>query len=312
MITRSFVVGTRGSRLALVQTEIALGALRTLHPDANFETRPISTHGDRSTESLSEIGGRGVFVIEIERALLAGEIDIAVHSLKDLPSEERPGLTIAATLPREDVRDALVSRTGATLADLPSGATIGTGSPRRAAQILALRPDLAIRDIRGNVDTRIRKAEDGEYDAVVLAVAGLKRLGVLERASQVFSAEEILPAVGQGALAVQVRTDDYDASRLVSAADDAITRVAVTAERALERRLGGGCHAAIAGYATVGGHAASPDRLPLRLRGLVGEPGGRVLRGEMEGVASEAEMLGLRLAEFLIAQGAEELLGAPR
>ncbi len=309
MSARTLVVGTRGSRLALRQAEIALEALRGAHPGRTFETRTIQTSGDRSTASLSEIGGRGVFVIQIERALVMGQIDIAVHSLKDLPSEETAGLTIAATLLREDPRDALVSRNGARLADLPPGATVATGSPRRAVQVIAARPDVVISDIRGNVDTRVRKVEDGEYDAVVLAAAGLKRLGWLERASQVFEPEEMLPAVGQGALAVQVRFDDAEALAIVAAMDDPATRAAITAERAFERRLGGGCSAAIGGYATLS-PGPSADRAPLLLRGLVGERAGRILRGEMEGVASEADMLGVRLAEYLIGQGAEELLGA--
>jgi porphobilinogen deaminase len=308
--SRTFIVGTRGSRLALRQTEITLEALRGAHPGRTFETRTIQTSGDRSTASLTEIGGRGVFVIEIERALLAGQIDIAVHSLKDLPSEETRGLTIAAVCPREDPRDALVSRSGARLAELPAGAKVATGSPRRAVQVQAARPDVIVTDIRGNVDTRLRKVEEGEYDAVVLAAAGLKRLGWLERAAQLFEPEEMLPAVGQGALAVQTRSDDTETLAAVGALDDPGTRAAVTAERAFERRLGGGCAAAIGGYATLSGIGPSPERTPLLLRGLVGEAGGRILRGEMEGVASEAEMLGVRLAEYLIGQGAEELLGA--
>jgi hydroxymethylbilane synthase len=307
---RTFIVGTRGSRLALRQTEITLEALRGAHPGRSFETRTIQTSGDRSTASLSAIGGRGVFVIEIERALLAGQIDIAVHSLKDLPSEETGGLTIAAVLPREDPRDALVSRGGARLAELPAGAKVATGSPRRAVQVQAARPDVTVSDIRGNVDTRMRKVDAGEYDAVVLAAAGLKRLGWLERASQLFEPEEMLPAVGQGAVAVQVRSDDGETLVAVAALDDPGTRAAVTAERAFERRLGGGCAAAIGGYATLSAIGPSSERTPLLLRGLVGQAGGRILRGEMEGVASEAEMLGVRLAEYLIGQGAEEMLGA--
>ncbi len=310
MSARTLVVGTRGSRLAVRQTEIALEALRGAHLGRTFDTRTIQTSGDRSTASLSEIGGRGVFVIEIERALLAGQIDIAVHSLKDLPSEETGGLTMAAVLPREDPRDALVSRSGARLAELPAGARVATGSPRRAVQVLVARPDVIVSDIRGNVDTRVRKVEEGQYDAVVLAAAGLKRLGWLDRAAQVFEPEEMLPAVGQGALAVQVRSDDTETLAAVAALDDPGTRAAVTAERAFERRLGGGCAAAIGGYATLSGIGPSTERTPLLLRGLVGQAGGRILRGEMEGVASEAEMLGVRLAEYLIGQGAEELLGA--
>lgn len=310
MSARSFIVGTRGSKLALRQTEIASQALVAANSGLTLEPRTIQTEGDRSSASLSTLGGRGVFVIEIEQALLRGEIDIAVHSLKDLPSTETEGLTIAATLTREDPRDALVAKGGSQLNELPSRAVVGTGSPRRACQVLALRPDLQIRDIRGNVDTRLRKVQDGEYDAVVLAAAGLARLGWLNRASQLFEPEQMLPSVGQGILAVQVRSDDVEALAVVSAADDAAARAAAIAERAFERRLGGGCHAAIAGYATIG-HGSSPDRAPLHLRGLVGEaPGGRLLKGEMSGVASEADMLGVRLAEFLIAQGAEELLGA--
>jgi len=301
---RPIIAGSRGSRLALQQTQIALDALRRANPGAEFELRTIRPEGDRSSASLAEIGGRGVFVIEIERALLAGEIDLAVHSLKDLPSAETPGLTIGAVLPREDARDALLSREGLTLERLPAGATVATGSPRRAAQLRSLRPDLRLQDIRGNVDTRIRKVEEGQYDAVVLATAGLARLGWLERASQVFSPEEMLPAPGQGALAVQVRSDDADALRFVASADDADTRAAVTAERAFERRLGGGCNAAVAALAEV-------DGARLRLRGLVADPaGGRSVKGETEGDAADADGLGVELAERLIAQGATAFLEA--
>lgn len=310
MSARKFVIGTRGSKLALRQSEIASGSLVSANPAIKLETRIIQTEGDRSTESLSALGGRGVFVIEIEQALLRGDIDIAVHSLKDLPSSETDGLTIAATLTREDPRDVLVARDGKQLNELQAGAVVGTGSPRRACQVAALRPDLAINDIRGNVDTRIRKVQEGGYDAVVLAAAGLARLGWLDRASQIFEPEQMLPSVGQGILAVQVRSDDAEALAFVAAADDPTSRAAAIAERAFERRLGGGCSAAIAGYAIVG-RGPTTDRAPLRLRGLVGEErGGRILKGEMSGVASEAEMLGVRLAEYLIGQGAEELLEA--
>jgi len=297
-------VGTRGSRLALRQTEIALEALSSAHPEATFEVRTIHTTGDRTKASLSEIGGRGVFVIEIERALLAGEIDIAVHSLKDLPTEETPGLAIAAVLPREDPRDVLVSRRGAKLDGLVDGAVVGTGSPRRAAQLSALRPDLRIADIRGNVDTRISKVESGDYDAVVLAAAGLARLDWLKRAAQIFHPDEILPAPGQGALAVQVRTADAEAFAVALTADDAETRAAVTAERAFERRLGGGCHAAIAALAEVWEGR-------IRLRGLVADPAGTELfRGEIDSAVTDPESAGLLLAEQLIERGAGALLEA--
>jgi hydroxymethylbilane synthase len=326
-VSRTFRIGTRGSRLALAQTQIALTSLRAAAPGATFETRTIQTTGDRTSASLAEIGGRGVFVIEIERALLAGEIDIAVHSLKDLPTDETPGLLIPAVLPRDDPRDVLVSPGGSTLAELAPDATVGTGSPRRAAQVLALRPDIEVRDIRGNVDTRVRKADDGDYDAVILAAAGLNRLGIIDRASQIFEPHEMLPAPGQGILALQTRLDDTEAVDLVARADDPATRAAAIAERSFERRLGGGCHAAIAALATLGvrpnTHLDSEAlyQTPLLIRGLVGhhpDPlilGNRrnersILRGEMEGPAAEAELLGIRLAEYLIAQGAEDLLGA--
>jgi hydroxymethylbilane synthase len=301
---RSLVVGTRGSRLALRQTEIVLAALRLAVPNANFEVRTIRTAGDQSSASLSEIGGRGVFVIELERALLESEIDIAVHSLKDLPVEETSGLAIAAVLAREDPRDALVSRNDVSLAELPAGAVVGTGSPRRAAQLNALRRDLRVADIRGNVDTRIRRVQSGEYDAVVLAAAGLARLGWTKRASQLFDFEQMLPAPGQGALAVQVRINDAATLAAALAVDHADTRAAVMAERAFERRLGGGCHAAIAALATV-----LDERL--RLGGLIGDPdGGRIFRGELVGTVADPASTGLLLAEQLMDEGAGELLEA--
>ncbi len=300
-MSRPLVIGTRGSRLALRQTEIALESLRSANPAAEFSVRTIRTEGDRTAASLAEIGGRGVFVIEIERALLAGEIDIAVHSLKDLPSDETKDVTIAAVLQREDPRDALVSRENTNLSELKPGASVGTGSPRRAAQILALRPDLRIADIRGNVDTRIRKVDKGQYDAVVLAVAGLVRLDSLDHAAQVFDVDEMLPAPGQGAIAIQVRADDAEAITIVKAADHSESRTAVMAERAFERRLGGGCHAAIAALGEVAGSV-------LLLRGLVGDPTGHLLRAEIKGQPADAESLGTTLAEQLLALGAAALM----
>jgi hydroxymethylbilane synthase len=303
-VSQGLVIGTRGSRLALAQTDIALAALRAAAPETTFEIQTIRTSGDQSSASLSEIGGRGVFVVELERALLEREIDVAVHSLKDLPAEETPGLAIAAVLAREDPRDALVTRSDATLSDLPEGAVVGTGSPRRAAQLLMMRPDLRVSDIRGNVDTRIRKVESGEYDAVVLAMAGLARLGWQKRAAQVFDFEQMLPAPGQGALAIQVRTDDAATFAVVLAVDHAETRAAITAERAFEKRLGGGCHAAIAAVAMV-----SEERI--RLSGLVGDPsGGPMFRREIDGTIHDPASTGLLLAEELLDQGAATLLEA--
>jgi hydroxymethylbilane synthase len=300
---RPIIIGTRGSKLALRQAQMALDALQAAHPEAAFETKIIRTSGDSTEAPLSEVGGRGIFVIEIERSLLKNEIDIAVHSLKDLPGEETPNLSVVAVLPREDPRDVLITRTGGDLGSLAAGATVGTGSPRRASAIRALRSDLQIADIRGNVDTRLRKVEEGQYDATVLAAAGLSRLGWLDRAAQTFDIEQMVPAVGQGALAIQTRTDDTQTSSLVATLDDADTRAAVTAERAFERRLGGGCHAAIAAHGTVDGAA-------LLLRAFVGSEEGTILRGEIDAAAAEAETLGTQLAEQLLAEGAAEMLEA--
>jgi hydroxymethylbilane synthase len=267
--------------------------------------RPIRTVGDKAARaSLAEIGGRGVFIAELERALLSGDIDVAAHSLKDLPSQETAGLVIAAVAERDDPRDALVSRGGFPLQALPAGATIGTGSPRRASQLRAHRRDLRIVDIRGNVDTRLRKVQEGETDAVVLAAAGLVRLGWLDRAAEILPEDVILPAAGQGAVALQVRADDAEAVALARAIDHPPTWLATAAERAFLRRLGGGCHAAVAALGQVSdGH--------LYLRGLVADlSGARLLRGEIGGPAEEAEVVGVRLAEQLMAQGAGALLAA--
>jgi hydroxymethylbilane synthase len=240
-----------------------------------------------------------VFVKDIEHALLAGETDMAVHSLKDMPAETPPDLTIAAVLPRADVRDALVGHRGASLAALPTGARIGTDSRRRAVQLLALRPDVEPVSVRGNVDTRVRKAESGELDAVVLAVAGLDRLGLLQHASQVFSIDEMLPAVGQGVLALEARADDAELLGLLARIDDAPTRIAITAERAFLRRLGAGCRLPVGAYGSVEG-----DRLTLR--GLLADDDGRIRRDALSGAPSDAEALGQELAGRLLSQAGVE------
>lgn len=303
MSRRTFRIGTRGSRLALLQTEIALAALRAACPDLAYEVKTVPTQGDLDARtSLAAMGGRSVFVAELERALLQGEIDMAVHSLKDLPTRLPEGLTVAAVPQRADPRDALVSRGGEGLGALPPGAVVGTGSPRRAAQLQNLRPDIVIADIRGNVDTRIRKVREGQYAAAVLAAAGLERLGLLGEAVELFDPDVFLPAAGQGAIAIEVRADDVEALALARAADDPRAHACVRAERAFERRLGGGCHAAVAALATWEG-----DRM--RLRGLVADPAATVLlRAEACGLPEEAESLGERLAERLLAQGAEALM----
>jgi hydroxymethylbilane synthase len=250
-VTRTFVVGARGSALSLRQVEIVVAALRAQHPALSIDVHQIKTEGDVSRAPLSEIGGTGVFTKAIEDALLARTIDIAVHSLKDLPPLLPAGLVLGATPERGDVRDALVARGGLRIAQLPAGARIGTGSERRSAQLLALRPDVVPVAIRGNVPTRIAKVESGEYDAAVLAIAGLTRLGLMAKATQVFSIDEMMPAVGQAALGIEVRTDDAETLDLVRAIDHEQTRAAVTAERAFLARLGAGCRMPVGGYAAV-------------------------------------------------------------
>jgi hydroxymethylbilane synthase len=296
-------LGTRGSALALWQTEWVAQRLRALHPHVHFEITEIRTTGDRVRDRpLFRAGSVGLFVKELEAALLDEEIDVAVHSLKDMPSRVTPGLAIAAVPERADPRDALVSRLGLPLDALPSGARVGTSSRRRAAQLLALRPDLEILDIRGNVDTRLRKAEGEPYDALVLAVAGLVRLGQGERITQVFPPELMLPPAGQGALAVEIRAADQDVRSLMAPIDHRDTRRTVTAERAFMARLGGGCHVPIGAYAVVDGEQ-------LWLRGLVSSlDGRRVLRSERRGPADTAGALGRAVAADLLDRGAGELL----
>lgn len=292
-MSRTFVIGARGSRLSLRQVELVSAALRAARPDVRLEVREIHTAGDRSGAPLAQIGGLGVFTKAIEDALLAGDADIAIHSMKDLPTALADGLTIAAVPAREDVRDTLVTRDGRTLAELPAGARIGTGSGRRAVQVRVLRPDVETAEIRGNVDTRIRKVEDGEYDGAVLALAGLSRLGLAQKAGQVFSLDEMLPAVGQGALAIEVRAGDAEALALAALIDDARTRVAVEAERAYLARLGGGCRQPVGAHAAVDG-----DELVLRV--MIEHEGGRIARAEVRGRASEAAALGVRAAEMVM------------
>jgi hydroxymethylbilane synthase len=291
--TRPLVLGTRGSKLALRQVEIVANALREAHPDLSVEVREIRTEGDRSQRPLSEIGGAGVFTKAIEDALLAGTIDIAVHSMKDLPPQPAAGLHIAAVPQRADARDALVTRGGVPLASLPPDARVGTGSARRAVQLLALRGDLQPVEIRGNVDTRLRKLDAGEYDAIVLAAAGLERLGLLGRATQIFSVQQMVPSPGQGALAVQVRADANEAAAFVAAIDDPATHAAVTAERAFLARLGAGCRLPVGAFAEVLGDTLS-------MRGMVAPAEGQPSFLEVRGSATQAAALGEDLARALL------------
>ena len=302
---RTLIVGTRGSRLALRQTELVVEALRSHHPELQFQVREVRTEGDRrANDSLAVIGGQGVFVKELEATLLRREVDLAVHSLKDMPIELTAGLTLAAMPERGDPRDALVTRDGATLATLPAGARVGTGSARRAVQLRTLRPELTPVDIRGNVDTRVRKVDEGAVDGAVLAVAGLERLGLLERAAELFSPEAMLPAVGQGALAVEARADDAELLALLAAIDHRETRLACEAERAFLERLGGGCRLPFGALALVDGET-------IRARGFISDmEGAHSFRAEVSGPAAEAEPVGVRLAEALLGQGAAAFVEA--
>ncbi len=299
--SRPFLVGTRGSALAQWQTNYVLAALQRVAPQLRFETRVIQTTGDKDrTRSIAELGGLGVFTKELEDALLRREIDLAVHSLKDVPTATRAGLKIAAVLERADARDALVSRHGVGLHQLPRGARIGTASARRSSQVLAQRPDAQIVPLRGNVDTRLNKAQSVEYDAIVLAVAGIERLGRAAEITEYLDVEIMLPDPGQGALAVEIRADDdFPWLALIHHVP---TGAAVTAERAFLRALGGGCRMPLAAYAEWREGA-------LYLRGLVAaEDGSRVIRGALTGDSTRAEELGAQLAQKVLEQGAAELL----
>jgi hydroxymethylbilane synthase len=297
------VIGTRGSALALWQADHVASLLRAARPGLVVERNIIVTTGDRTPQGpVWEAGGKAVWVKEIEAALLAGEIDLAVHSLKDVPAELAPGLALAAIPTRADVRDALVSRDGAVLADLPVGARVGTTSLRRICQVKELRPDLLLEPLRGNLDTRLRKVTEGVVDAAILACAGLDRLGFSQRIAERIPIERMLPAIGQGALAIETRTDDEPVRSLcrVLASEDA--EITVTAERTLLQHLGAGCRAPVAGIAQV-------QQGRLEVWGLVGTPNGAtMLREHVSGAPSDAQALGKALADALIARGADRIL----
>ena len=287
-------IATRGSKLALVQANLTADRLRQAHPGLEVELVTIVTAGDRDQSTpLPEGEGAGWFTSAIQQALLRDEADIAVHSYKDLPTKRPEGLVIAAVPLREDPRDVLVSRNHANLRALPKGATVGTSSPRRTAQLLEIRPDLDVRPIRGNVDTRIAKVESGEYDATVLALAGLRRLGLESRADDIFGFEQMLPAPAQGALAIECRTDDSATRKLLAAIDDPPLRQVVTAERTFLATIDGGCAFPAAAYAE---HFGST----LKLNALVAADG-RIVRSKMAGPAETAGGLGKQLAEELMA-----------
>jgi hydroxymethylbilane synthase len=289
-------LGTRKSPMAMVQSR-QVARLITERTGRGVELTGITTFGDVSRADLAQIGGTGVFVSGLRRSLLHGDIDIAVHSLKDLPTAQMDGIVLAAVPSRDDPRDALAARDGAKLADLRPGAKIGTGSPRRAAQLLLLRPDIRPVPVRGNADTRLARIETGEVDAVVLAYAGLARIGRLDAVTQVFDPDEMLPSPGQGALAVECRSDRPDLADLLACADDPATRAATTAERSLLAALQAGCSA------PVGGYAAGTDGLRLRAV-VVAADGETALRASAGGPADEAERLGREVAAELLRRGA--------
>ena len=298
-------VGTRGSRLALIQTELTLAALRAAHPDVPFEVVTVTTQGDANQTAPLAGMGLGVFVKEIERRLETGEINMAVHSLKDMPPALPDGMAIGAVLERADPRDALVSHLGVTLGEYPMGGRIGTSSPRRAAQIAERRPDLEIVPIRGNVDTRLRKAAGEECDGTVVAAAGLLRLGMADVITEYLSAQEFVPPPGQGAMAVEIRANDERMTGLVAAANHAATAAAVSAERAFLEALGGGCQVPVGAYAEIDG----VGRDLLRLTVFMGAPDGAAsYRATVVGPAADTVGLAAAAWEHLREQGAAELL----
>jgi len=296
-------IATRQSPLALWQAEYVQQRLLACHPGLRVELVPMVTRGDVILDTpLAKVGGKGLFVKELELAMLEHRADIAVHSMKDVPVEFPEGLGLVTICERENPHDAFVSHHYASVDELPQGAIVGTSSLRRQCQLSARRPDLVIRSLRGNVGTRLGKLDAGEYDAIILAAAGLKRLGLEERIRQIMPAEESLPAVGQGAVGIECRLDDHETINLLAALNDEDTACRVRAERAMNTRLEGGCQVPIGSYAVLEGDE-------LWLRGLVGSPDGRqMIRGERRGHRSEAESMGISLAEELLGNGAREIL----
>ena len=304
-MSREIRIATRKSALALWQAEYVKARLEQAHPGLKVSLVPMVSRGDKLLDApLAKIGGKGLFVKELETALLENEADIAVHSMKDVPMDFPEGLGLYCICEREDPRDAFVSNTYDSLDALPAGSVVGTSSLRRQAQLLARRPDLKIQFLRGNVNTRLAKLDAGEYDAIILAAAGLIRLGFEDRIRSSISAEDSLPAGGQGAVGIECRSADSDVHALLAPLHHRETALRVTAERALNKRLNGGCQVPIACYALL-------ENDQLWLRGLVGQPdGGLLLRAEERAASSDAEALGVRVAEALLAQGADAILKA--
>lgn len=298
-------IATRKSALAMWQAEFVQAELYRLHPDIIVELVPMTTQGDVILDTpLAKIGGKGLFIKELEVAMLEGRADIAVHSMKDVPVSFPDGFGLHAICERENPFDAFVSNTYSNLAALPQGAIVGTSSMRRQCQLRKLRPDLDIRDLRGNVNTRLSKLDNNEYDAIILAAAGLIRLGMQNRIAELINADISLPAVGQGAVGIECRNDDAELIALLSGLNHSDTAVRVTAERAMNARLQGGCQVPIGSFATL-------DNDTLSIKGMVGQPdGSALLFAQAQGQRDDAEQLGIQVAEALLAQGAGEILQA--
>ena len=304
-MSREIRIATRKSALALWQAEYVKARLEQAHPGIRVSLVPMVSKGDKLLDApLAKIGGKGLFVKELETALLENEADIAVHSMKDVPTDFPEGLGLYCICEREDARDAFVSNRFDSLDALPAGSVVGTSSLRRQAQLLARRPDLKIQFLRGNVNTRLAKLDAGEYDAIILAAAGLIRLGFQDRIRSSISVEDSLPAGGQGAVGIECRSADSEIHALLAPLHHQATALRVTAERALNKHLNGGCQVPIACYAILEGDQ-------LWLRGLVGEPnGGRLLRAEARAASADAEALGVKVADELLEQGAGDILKA--
>lgn len=303
MAARTLKIATRKSPLALWQANFVKDRLEALYPELQVELVPMSTQGDKILDTpLAKVGGKGLFVKELETAMLEGRADIAVHSMKDVPVEFPEGLGLHTICEREDPRDAFVSNRFGQIDELPKGAVVGTSSLRRQCQLRAARPDLVIRDLRGNVNTRLAKLDAGEYDAIILAAAGLKRLEMAHRITAFIEPEQSLPANGQGAVGIECRLDDQELHALLAPLEHPETRIRVLTERAMNRALQGGCQVPIGAYALVQGEE-------VWLRGLVGSPdGSRVIRDEIRGPLADGEALGHTLAQRLLADGADVIL----
>ncbi len=301
------VIGTRGSKLALWQAEWVKAELQALNPGLEIELNKIKTTGDKILDvPLAKVGGKGLFVKEIEEALQRGEADLAVHSMKDVPTEFPEGLYLAVICEREDPRDAFIAQNkeqrAGSLKDLPQGATVGTSSLRRSCQLLSKRPDLKIVQLRGNLETRFRKLDEGQFDAMILATAGVKRLGWQQRITEVIEPQTSLPAIGQGAVGIECRINDEFINKLIAPLNHKETSICVRAERALLKRLQGGCQVPIAAYATI-----KDGRLIMD--GLVGSvTGDRIIKEHLEGKIEDAETIGITLGEKLLSKGADKIL----